>query len=132
MAVHGDIIEVSSNHPTLGSRLFNPKANESGTLDPGGFRNADDANMITSAGSLIQQKVRVVGSLEVVCEHDPNRGDIEYLVQMQKSPELASWTIALNSGVVYKGEGFPVGDIQYDTQAGTFTLKVVSSTFEKI
>jgi hypothetical protein len=45
MAVHGDILEVTYNHPTLGSGVFYPKANEGNKFDPGGFRNNDDASL---------------------------------------------------------------------------------------
>lgn len=133
MAVHGDIQKVSVNHPTLGSRMFFPKAGESGTLDVGGIRNADDSGMITASGSMMYQKNRVMGSFEILCENDTDvRQDVEFIASLQADSKESTWTIDLANGTVYTGVGQPVGDIQYDTNAGTFTLKVAAPSFEKI
>lgn len=133
MAAHGDIIEVRFNHPTIGSGVFYPKANEGNTFDPGGIRNNDDANMVTSAGSVMYQKNRAVGSFEVLIENDSRtRLDAEKVVELQTSAEEADWTITHINGSVWKGTGQPVGDVAVDVNAGTFTLKVVAGSFVKI
>jgi hypothetical protein len=133
MAVHGDILEVTYNHPTLGSGVFYPKANEGNKFDPGGFRNNDDASMITGSGSIMYQKNRVVGSFEILVENDAViRQDAQKAVDLQKSAEEAVWTVTHINGSVWKGTGQPVGDVSIDLNAGTFTLKVVSGQFEKI
>ena len=134
MAVHGDFIEITYNHPTIGSGVLFPKANESNTIDLGGFRNNDDASQVTSAGQLMIQKNRVVGFFEVTVENDHNvRNDLQRIVDLSGAAAQAEWTVQLINGAVYAGTGVPVGDLQVDTNTGTFTLKVASGLgFQKI
>lgn len=133
MASHGDIIEVTYSHPTLGSGVLRPKSNEGNTFQIGGIRNNDDANMITGQGTVMFQKNRIVGSFEIVVENDMNvEQDNLKIAQLQASPVDATWVVSHINGSVYKGVGQPVGDIATDVNAGTFTLKVVVPAWEKI
>jgi hypothetical protein len=133
MAVHGDIKEITFNHPTVGSGTLFPKANESNTLDTGGYRTNDDANQIVSDGSLILQKNRTRAFFEAMVENDNNlREDMRKVVEITESPLLAEWTISLIGGAIYKGSGQPVGDLQTDLNTGMFTLKVACDRIEKI
>jgi hypothetical protein len=133
MAVHGDITEVTCNHPTLGSITFFPKAAEGNTFDPGGFRNSDDANGIAGDGSLIVTKNRVRGFFEVMIENDMNvRNDANTLKELSASPKPADWTFSIVNGTVWAGSGIPAGDINPDVNAGTLTLKVASGNWKKI
>lgn len=133
MAVHGDIQEITFNHPTLGSGTFFPKAAEGNTFDPGGLRNSDDANSITGGGSLMIQKNRVRGFFEVVIENDMNiRNDANVIKELSASPLPAEWTLSHINGTVWSGNGVVVGDITPDMNAGTLTLKVVFAEFKKI
>jgi hypothetical protein len=123
--VAGDIIEVTYNHPTLGSGVFYPKSAEDSTYDLGGYRGADDANMVDGSGATIRQLNRVRWSFEVVCASEMNvRQDLENLTKLAGSDVEADWTITHINGTVYGGKGAPVGDIQANGNAGTFTLKV--------
>jgi hypothetical protein len=123
--VAGDIIEVTYNHPTLGSGVFYPKSAEDSTYDLGGYRGADDANMVDGSGATIRQLNRVRWSFEVVCASEMNvRQDLENLTALAGSDVEADWTITHINGTVYGGKGAPVGDIQANGNAGTFTLKV--------
>lgn len=133
MAVGGDITEVTYNHPTLGSGILFPKAAEDNTYDVGGIRTADDANMVDGAGNAIWQKNRVMGFFEVVVANDQNtRQDAETMALLAADPVEADWTFTHINGTVYGGKGKPVGDIQPNTNAATFTLKVAGPSFKKI
>lgn len=133
MAVGGDILEVTVNHPTLGTKTFSPKAGEDSTFDLGGFRTNDDANGITAKGDLISQLSRVRGSFECVVTNDMNSGlELEFITSLTGDPTDADWTISHINGSVYKGKGRPVGDIQAAGMATTFTLKVACSALKKI
>lgn len=133
MAVHGDITEVRYSHPTLGSGVFFAKAKEANSYDPGGIRSEDDANKISGGGGLIDTKNRVRGFFEIVVEDDMNIQESALkAAALAASPVHATWTVSLLNGTVWKGTGPPVGDIQPDTDAGTFPLKVVSAEFVKI
>lgn len=125
MAVGGDIIEITFNHPTVGSGVIFPKAGEDSTFDTGGFRSNDDANMVAGNGEMIDQMNRVRWSLEATIAWDMNvRGDLEKLVELAESPVEAEWTITHINGTVYGGTGKPVGDMQGNGNAATFTLKI--------
>src|SRR5688572_7600879 len=134
MAVGGDIIEITYNHPTLGSGVIFPKAAEDSTFDLGGFRSNDDANMIDGSGAAIDQMNRVRWSLEATVAWDMNTDlTLEKLVALASSPVPASWTISHVNGSVYGGKGKPVGDLQGNGNAATFTLKISGGeTLKKI
>ena len=121
----GDILEITFNHPTLGSGTIFPKSAEDSTFDLGGFRSNDDANMIAGNGEMIDQMNRVRWSLECTVAWDMNIDlTLEKINSLASSPELASWTISHINGSVYGGKGKPVGDIQGNGNASTFTLKI--------
>lgn len=125
MAVGGDIIEVTYNHPTLGSGIFSPKAAEDSTYDLGGFRSADEANGIDGGGNMIDQLNRARWSFEVPISWDMNnKKELEVLSAMTASPVLADWTFSHINGTVYAGKGKPVGDINANGNSATATLKV--------
>jgi hypothetical protein len=132
--VAGDITEVSCNHPTLGDFRFYPKANESFTLDPGGIRNADDANNVTGDGSMIQVKNRVLWSFEGPIAVDLLGGkEIEDIPKLMASSEEGVWTVTHISGAIWRGSGVPVGDFNADTNSANSTLKAAGGgIMEKI
>jgi hypothetical protein len=131
--VAGDITEVTCNHPSIGSITFFPKAGEDSTYDLGGIKTADDANMVDGGGGAIWQKSRAMGFFECVITNDMNtREDLEKIAALAEDPVPAQWTFSVINGVVYGGEGMPVGDIQGNINQGTTTLKVAAPQFKKI
>jgi hypothetical protein len=124
-AVGGDIIEITWNHPTLGTGVLYPKAGETGTFDPGGFRTSDEANNIDGSGRRIKTMTRQSWSVEVVVASDMNISEeMEKIAALHASPEDADYTFTHVNGTVYGGKGSPVGDLQNDTRAATIALKI--------
>ena len=124
-AIGGDIIEITYNHPTLGSGVIYPKAAEDSTFDIGGFRSSDDANMIDGAGQMIDQMNRTRWSVETTVAWDMNTGlTLERLTELTQSPVFADWTVTHINGTIYGGKGKPVGDLQGNGNAATFTFKL--------
>lgn len=125
MAVGGDILEITFNHPTIGTGVIFPKSSEDSTFDTGGPRSNDDANMVTASGEMIDQMNHVRWSVETTVAWDMNtREDLEKVVQLASHPVPAQWTFSHINGAVYGGTGKPVGDLQGNGNAATFTLKV--------
>lgn len=124
--VGGDFLEIRVNHPTLGEHVFYPKSNEGNTFDPGGFRSNDDANQVTANGAeMIRQINRVRGFLETVVANDANtREDVMFAKKLGASPVEASYVASHANGTTWGFNGFPVGDLNVDTNAATFTLKL--------
>lgn len=121
----GDIIEVTFNHPTIGSGTLFPKAAEDSTYDLGGIRSSDDANMVDGGGNMIDQMNRVRWSFEVPIAWDMNTNlELEKITAMAADPVPAEWTFTHINGMVYAGTGKPVGDLQGNGNAATFPLKV--------
>lgn len=121
----GDILEITCKHPTLGSFVFAPKSAEDFTLDPGGFMNSDDANMVTGNGSIIRQKNRKVWSMEGIVAWDMETAqDVHKIQQLANSTVESDWTFTHISGVIFGGKGAPVGDIQGNMNSAQITLKV--------
>lgn len=124
-SIGGDIIEITYNHPDLGSGVIYPKSAEDSTYNLGGFRSADDANMIDGSGQIIDKMNQTRWSFEAVIAWDMNiREDLEKIVALSSSPKLADWTITHINGVVHSGKGKPVGDVNGNGNAATFQLKV--------
>ncbi len=129
----GDILEVTFNSPTIGSGVFKPKSNEGNTFDPGGLRNNDDANGITSDGELILSKNRVRASFEITIANDMNvRNDVAKIAELAADSESAEYTVSMINGTVWAGSGVPVGDLSPDVNAATMTLKIAFGSLKKI
>ncbi len=132
MATGGDIIEITYNHPTLGSGTIFPKAGEDSTYETGGFRTNDDANSIDGGGNMINQMNRVRPFFEMVIANDMNTDStLEKLVALAGSPVLADWTVSIVNGVTYGIKGKPVGDLSADINKSTFKLKIAGSGVAK-
>lgn len=124
-AIGGDILEITYNHPTLGSGVIYPKSAEDSTIDLGGFRSADDANMIDGSGAMIDQMNRVRWMVETTVAWDNNVAlELEKVVALSESPVQADWTITHISGTVWGGKGKPVGDLKGAGNGGTFSFKL--------
>lgn len=125
MAAGGDITEITWNHPTLGSGVILPKGSEDSTYDPGGIRSNDDAASIDGGGNSIDQMNRVRWSFEVAIAWEFLTGDtLADMAALAASPVPADWTFTNINGVVYRGKGKPVGDLQGNGNAATMPLKV--------
>jgi hypothetical protein len=124
MPTGGDIIEITYNHPTLGSGVLLPKAGEDSTYDLGGIRAADDTAMIDGGGRIIDQLSRVRWMFEVVISAGVGDGTQEKITALAGSPETADWTITNINGKVYAGNGKPVGDQTNNGNTSQMTLKL--------
>lgn len=123
--VGGDILEMSYKHPIIGTGTWFPKSAEDGTIDPGGYRSTDDANMVTSSGEMIDQMNRVRWSFEGIIAWDMSlSNELDQARQLASSPVLADWTITLINGTVWGGKGKPVGDIQGSTNSPQMSVKI--------
>lgn len=133
MASGGDIIEITYNHPTLGTGVFYPKAGEDNSYYPGGVLTSSDANMITGAGDPIWQQNRSRGYFVATVANEQNsKQDMEKVIELSGHPEPADWTFTVINGVVYGGKGKPVGDYEGNINQSTFSLRVEGGTFKKI
>lgn len=122
--IGGDFTEITYNHPTLGSGIVFPKAAEDSTLNTGGFSEEDDNQMIDGGANMITKLNRKRWSFETVVAWDMDSKTLENIEAMAASPVQADWTFSHISGKVYAGTGKPVGDIEGNGNAATFTLKV--------
>ena len=121
----GDILEITYNHPTIGTGVLYPKSNEDSTYDLGGFRSSDDANMIDGAGNMIDQINRVRWSFSVKTGWDMTQvGELEIISALSASPQQGVYTILNVNGIIYKGKGKFVGDIQGNGNTSTVDIKL--------
>jgi hypothetical protein len=125
MAVGGDIIEITYNHPVLGSGVLFPKAGEDSTYDLGGFKSEDDQQGIDGGGNMIDVMVQGRWSFENTISWDMNTNlELERLNALANSPIQSTWTFTHINGTVYAGKGKVVGDLQGAGNAATFKIKV--------
>ncbi len=124
MATGGDVLEINTNHPTVGTFTVFPMAEEDSTFDPGGFISEDNATGVDGSGAMVDVMTRKRWMLECVVSWDMNdRKDLEKMKQVAESVQPATFTISHVNGTVWKGKGKPVGDLQ-GSGKGTFTLKL--------
>ncbi len=123
--IGGDIVEITYNHPTLGSGTFSPKSGEDSTYDLGGFRTSDDSAMLSSDGQNIKQINRRRWMFQVLCTWDMNdQTDLENAVSLAGDPIDADWTFTNINGTTYAGKGSVVGEPQGNGNNSTFPLNV--------
>lgn len=123
--IGGDIIEITFNHPTLGSGIIFPKAAEDSEFDLGGFRSNDDDEGVDGSGEMIDQLTQKRWSFSGTIAWDMNtREDLEKLTLLAGDPVQADWTVTHINGAVYGGKGKPVGDMKGNGNAATFPLKI--------
>lgn len=124
-AIGGDIIEIRYSHPTIGSGVWFPKAGEDSTFDPGGIRGDDDANGVAGNGKAIRKLNRVRWSFEGTIAWDANvANELDQAERLAADPVEAEFTISHINGTVWGGTGAPVGDIQGNGNAATFSIKL--------
>ena len=125
MAVGGDIIEITSNHPTLGATTYYPKSSEDSTYNTGGFRSEDDMAKIAGDGTAIDTINRNRWSFEVPASWDMNgANEMDKLTALAGDPLPADWTFTNVNGTVWGGKGKPVGEIPGNGNTALITLKV--------
>jgi len=133
MAVGGDIIEITYNHPVLGTGVLNPKSGEDNSYFPGGIITSSDENMIDGSGQPIWQKNRRRGYFEAVCVNDQNDAEeLQKMIELSAHPEPTEWTFSIANGTVYGGTGKPVDSFEGNINQATFTLRVEGGQFKKI
>lgn len=124
--VFGDLLEIVINHPDLpgGSVRLYPKANESFNFDMGGIRVNDDSNQVTSNGQIMRQLNRARWEVDGPIAADTiSNSEMSALNILSASPILGTIQFAMISGAIYKGVGSPVGEIKFDSNAGTIPIK---------
>jgi hypothetical protein len=132
MVVCGEFKEITFNHPTVGSGVFNPKAGEEGKFDLGGIRKEDDNKLVDGGGSAMYKMSRVLGFFEIVITNDQHtKKDYEKAKALAEDPLPAEWTFTGINKIVYGGSGTIVGDLHATTN-GVFTIKVVGPEFKQI
>lgn len=123
--IGGDILEIVCKHPTIGEIRFQPKSGESFNIDAGGFRSGDDAQAVTGSGAPIRTINNSRWSVEGPIAVDPLSGnELKNLPLLSASPVSGTWTITHISGKIWKGLGFPVGDLVIDASTAQMTLKI--------
>lgn len=133
MAVGGDIIEITYNHPSLGSGTLFPKSSDASSYDLGGFRSKDEAAAIDGSGAMIDTMNQVRGYFESTVSNDMNGSkELEKVSALAAHPVPATWTFSVINGITYSGTGKPVGDLTGDVDKATFKLKVAGGVFKQL
>jgi len=124
--VAGDILEITYNHPVIGSGTLYCKANEDSQVDKGGYRSEDDDAMVTGDGQIIDKINRKRWSYEAppIAWDMTETDELDKLCELAASPIPADWTITSISGAIWGGKGKPVGDLKGATNTGQIPLKL--------
>ena len=122
--VAGDILEITYNHPVIGSGTLYCKANEDSQVDKGGYRSEDDDAMVTGDGQIIDKINRKRWSYEAppIAWDMTEADELDKLCELAASPIPADWTITSISGAIWGGKGKPVGDLKGATNTGQIQI----------
>jgi hypothetical protein len=133
MANAGGIVEITFNHPTIGSGVLRVKTDEDSTYRLGGIITKDDPKSVDGRGKPIWILENTMGFFEVVCVNDQNvKEDLEKVSALAADLVPAQWTFEIINGVTYGGTGKPVGELDGNINQGTFKLKVLGAKFKKM
>jgi len=122
--IAGYFTEVNCQHSIAGNQKFDLKSGEDSELDRGGNRIIDDDNNRTASGKMIVQYENKQPYIQFTSVVD---GDIEDYIQKlinNSTEEIPNWTLSHISGDIYTGNGYIVGDVKPNRNAGTVQLKV--------
>ena len=115
MAIGGSIESVA-----LDGREFPVAADAAANRKLGGFENEFMAN---GDGSGRVTKTRVGWQLDgVTTELDDDRGDHEFVQELQDSKRFFPIVVTFASGAVYQGQGQITGETQFNSQNSTAEL----------
>jgi hypothetical protein len=121
----GDLLEITCNHPTLGTVTYFAKANEDHTYETGGFRSEDDEDMVDSGGNMIDKINRKRWMFETTLAWNMNtREELQTLSDYAADPVEGDWTVSHVNGKIWGGKGKPVGTIPGEGNAATVPLKL--------
>lgn len=124
--VGGDILDIVITNQQAGTHTFYPMGSESATMSLGGPTMQSDVNGVAGGGAeMVFSRQSERGYFEVVCACDTavREDNVKYR-EFQSSQYPSTATITLNNGTVYKFTGFPVGSVEMDTLAATFTFRI--------
>lgn len=132
MAVGGDVLTLTSNHPTLGSFVYPVLRNQDNTVDLGGDRTNDDANAKTGANEPVWQINGKLGALNVQVVNDMTKKVAERLGQEAASQVDSTWVFTHINGFTYSGQGRPVGDIVPNLNNSSLAVIIRVPKFEQV
>lgn len=132
MAVGGDVLSLTSNHPTLGSFVYKTLRNQDNTHDLGGDRTNDDANMKTGANEAVWQINGKLGALNFIIVNDMTKKTAERLGQEAGSAVDSTWTFTGINGITYSGKGRPVGDIVPNNNNSQLSVKIAAPEWAQV
>jgi len=111
---------LSVNHPSVGLRSFEIKADASPTLDLGGWTMERD---ISGSGKHVNKRTRKlwqIESVDVFCDIDG--GDLEFLQATVTANDDCEIVYQHDDGYTYTGVGGITGDIKYNSTDKTVSL----------
>lgn len=132
MALGGDIVELTSSNPDLGTFVYRVQVGQDNTYDTGGYVTNDDANQKTGAGEAIWQLNGKMGALNVTVVNDMTRKVAERIRQEISSLKDTTYTFSVVNGISYRGTGRIVGDITPNVNNSTIPIKVAAPEFKQI
>jgi hypothetical protein len=131
MSASGDTLEITIEHPDVGSRNFSTKADQDVIKDIGGYTAELQMNGNGTGHKKMSAKPWELSGIE--SETDDIAGDQEFLQAVQDSPDLATITWQHILGTVYSGQGTLTGDLKHNTNAGYTGLSIMGpGKFKKI
>ncbi|MBX2906181.1 MAG: hypothetical protein KF744_09095 [Taibaiella sp.] len=124
----GDVREITWNNPVLGSGRLLFKSGCSSQYNLGGYRSEDADDGVDSGGNMIDTMTNTRWSFETDnvawSMLESNRMELEAMVACAGVVETTDFTITSINGVVYAGNGKPVGNPIGDGKSSTFSIKL--------
>ena len=118
----GDIEEITISHPDVGKRSFAVEKGGDNTLDLGGYVKEIEMNGNGTARAVQERKPWMIENIALNVEADNK--DLEFLQDVQDSPNDAEFTISYVVGDVYRGTGTLTGDLKHNTKTSLVAVNI--------
>ena len=123
---NGEVIKVSMNFPSNGGlKEFSVQGGrDTGMTNLTGVKDTGTADDVSSKGELNKRITRVAPTTSLNLLTDPSKGDVEYIQDAIKVPELGAIVIETITGWKYTGDGSVSEDVEHTVNTGALPITI--------
>ena len=123
---NGEVIKVSMNFPSIGGlKEFSVQGgSDTGMTNMKGVKDTGTADDVSSKGELNKMITRVAPVTSLNLLTDPSKGDVEYIQDAIKVPELGAIIIETVTGWKYTGDGSVSEDVEHTINTGALPITI--------
>lgn len=124
--LNGEVIKISMNFPSIGGlKEFSVQGGSDTSIsNMKGVKDAGTADDTSSKGEINKIISRVTPTTSINLLTDPSKGDVEYIQDSIKAPELGAIVIETITGWKYTGDATVSEDTEHTVNTGAFPINL--------